>query len=211
MTVAQLQKQIRLEADKINKRLASLEKIDFVPTSVKIVKPMINHGSGWVKKKNDSFRVSAKTTEVVSTKKGGRTTKPKRKKELEKQLKFLKNLAKETETKSQAVKKIKETAEKEKISYEEAQQLLKTGRVFDSVMNNYSYMFDSKQIQSALESFDKTPSFSQLIDRCMEMFGREIQDDMYGADELLKWMNNKMIIPEGVQAHFENGSVVYDD
>ena len=210
MTVAQLQRQIKLESDKINKRLASLEKIGYAPTSIKIVKPLISHGSGWVRKKNDSFRVSAKTTENVSTKKG-KKTKVKRKKELEKQLKFLKNLAKETETKGQAIKKIKETAEKEKISYEEAQQLLKTGRVFDSVMNNYSYMFDSKQIQSALESFEKTPSFSQLIDRCMEMFGREIQDDLYGSEELLKWMNNKMNIPEGVQAHFENGSVVYDD
>ena len=120
--------------------------------------------------------------------------------QLQEKLKLIKGLINETETVSQA-REIVETKMKEwKVKKEEAIKRIKAGRVFYQVLGYRGGIFDSDRVHDAIIEFDKTPAYSELIDRIYRDYGHELQNEVNGKEILLEWMNEKHEIPIGVEA-----------
>lgn len=197
MTIKELQKKIKSATKTANSRLRRLKENDLQSHVFTKLEQARRMKSDLV---TDSGFISAKYTGYTE-------------KELIAKLKWIKGITEQTETVKQAKTKQRELMEKWNTSKEETNRRIRAGRVFFQALGYQNYLFDSTQVKEAIEEFDKTPTTEELIDRCFEKFGSEIQDDIEGRDALLEWMNRKHIIPDGVNA-VENpltGKIIYID
>lgn len=196
MTIQELQKAVVREAKNINRRLARLRAEDLPSTSFHKIQTAKNMKSPLI---TESGNISTSFKGMSES-------------ELKAKLKYIRGLAEDTETVKQARALVHQKAKEWKVSVETAKKRIRAGRIFDQVLDFRSFLYDSTHVHNAIQEFEHTPTFEQLDDKLMEMYGSEIQDIFEGRDILLEWMNEHDTIPPGVFAHYDdNGKIVYDE
>ena len=131
--------------------------------------------------------------------------------QLKEKLDMIKDLISTTETVKEAREYLEKKMKKWKMKKEEAKKRIRRGRVFYRVLGYQNGIFDSDQVHEAIEEFDKTPDYPELIDRLMRDYGQELQNERNGREVLLEWMNEKQEIPLNVDAIKDptTGQIVY--
>lgn len=131
--------------------------------------------------------------------------------ELKEKLDTIRGLIKETETVKQARENVERKMKQWNVSKQEAKRRIKQSRVFYQILGYRGGIFESDDIKTAIESFDKTPNYDQLLDEMFLRFGVEMQNERAARGLLLEWMNNKNIIPLGVSAvkDMKTGRIYY--
>lgn len=132
--------------------------------------------------------------------------------EIKQKLKWVRGVTENTETVKQSRALVDLRRREWGVSAEEAKERIRAGRVFYQVLGYRGGVFDSDRVHYAIEEFAKTPSYDTLVNRIFQDYGREMQNEVNGRDELLRWMNKTGIIPAGVNADEDKlGRIFYTD
>ena len=131
--------------------------------------------------------------------------------QLQEKLRMIQGLINETETVKEARENLERKIKEWNTTKEEARRRIRAGRVFYQVLGYANGIFDSDRIHTAIEEFDKTPDYNELIDKIFLDYGFEMQNEVNGRELLLDWMNDNNVIPMGVEAlkDPETGKIVY--
>lgn len=194
MTENELKSAIKSAAKTLNSRIRRLKNEDLPSNVDQRLKDQIKYKTGLV---TPSGYVSGSTAGLTL-------------KQLQSKLKWIKRVTSNTETVKQARENVERKAREWNVKKEEAARRIRAGRMFFQVLGSTRYKWDSTEVQEAIQEFDHTPTYDDLENKLFEKFGQDIQDTEEGADALLDWMNEHDIIPPGVNAHRENGKIVYD-
>lgn len=195
MTIEELRRKVISESKTLNSRLRRLEKEDLPSESFARIQQALNMGSELV---TPTGRISAATANMTS-------------KQLMSKLRFIRGVSEKTMTVATARQYVKDKAKEWGVSESEAKQRINQGRVFYQAVGYTGGIFDSDRVHIAIEEFEKTPSYDDLVKQLFMDFGVELQHEINGRWELLKFMNDNDIIPPGVDAHRkDNGQIVYD-
>lgn len=201
MTENELKRAIRTAAKSLNSRIRRLKNENLPSSTHQRIQDAVSHnhpfvtGSGYV-----SGSVSGLTV-----------------KQLESKLKWIRGVAENTETVTQARALVEQKAREWGVKKEEAARRIKAGRVFYQVLGGQGYKWDSTQVHDAITSFEKTPTFDELENKLYEMYGEQMQGEEEGTELLREWMNENNTIPNGVYAHHETNPrtgqdvIIYDD
>lgn len=132
--------------------------------------------------------------------------------ELKQKLKWVKGVTENTETVKQSRALVNLRMREWGTSKEETKERIRAGRVFYQVLGYRGGVFDSDRVHYAIEEFAKTPSYDTLVNRIFQDYGVEMQNEVNGREELLRWMNKTGIIPAGVNAEEDKtGRISYTD
>lgn len=202
-----IEQQILSATKTLNSRLRRLRAEDLPSAAEARLKEIEMHRPGFVTEKH-----------FISSSTKGLTERQKMEK-----LKMIHGLLLETETVKEARENVKQKMREWNVSKEEANRRIRAGRVFYQVLGYRGGVFDSDRVHVAIEEFEKTPGYDELIDKIYLDYGNELQNELNGRQILLEWMNEKHKIPAGVEAVEdpttgrivygyinENGVIVYD-
>lgn len=132
--------------------------------------------------------------------------------ELKQKLKWVRGVTENTETVKQSRALVNLRMREWGTSKEETKERIRAGRVFYQVLGYRGGVFDSDRVHYAIEEFAKTPSYDTLVNRIFQDYGVEMQNEVNGREELLRWMNKTGIIPAGVNAEEDKtGRIFYTD
>jgi len=132
--------------------------------------------------------------------------------EIKQKLKWVKGVTENTETVKQSRALVDLRMREWGTTKEETKDRIRAGRVFYQVLGYRGGVFDSDRVHYAIEEFAKTPSYDTLVNRIFQDYGREMQNEVNGREELLRWMNKTGIIPAGVNAEEDKtGRISYTD
>lgn len=131
--------------------------------------------------------------------------------EMKEKLRMIRGLLQNTETVPQARENLEQKRRQWNVSKEEARERIRAGRVFYQVLGYRGGIFDSDRVHIAIEEFEKTPTYDELIDKIYYDYGSELQNEVNGRENLLNWMNEKRIIPPYVEAVYDGATdrIVY--
>lgn len=132
--------------------------------------------------------------------------------EIKQKLKWVRGVTENTETVKQSRALVNLRMREWGTTKEETKDRIRAGRVFYQVLGYRGGVFDSDRVHYAIEEFAKTPSYDTLVNRIFQDYGREMQNEVNGREELLRWMNKTGIIPAGVNADEDStGRIFYTD
>lgn len=132
--------------------------------------------------------------------------------ELKQKLKWVRGVTENTETVKQSRALVNLRMREWGTTKEETKERIRAGRVFYQVLGYRGGVFDSDRVHYAIEEFAKTPSYDTLVNRIFQDYGFEMQNEINGREELLRWMNKTGIIPVGVNAKEDStGHIIYTD
>ena len=132
--------------------------------------------------------------------------------EIKQKLKWVRGVTENTETVKQSRALVDLRMREWGTSKEETKERIRAGRVFYQVLGYRGGVFDSDRVHYAIEEFAKTPSYDTLVNRIFQDYGFEMQNEVNGREELLRWMNKTGIIPVGVNAKEDStGRIIYTD
>lgn len=196
MTVEELQRKIVSTSKTLNSRIRRLRKED-LPSSIDY---RIEEAR---KMKNPYFTESGYFSASY---------KNMTKEQLQHKLKYMRGLLENSETVAQARQSLERKMKEWNVKKEEAKRRIKAGRVFYQVLGNTQYKFDSTVVHDSITSFDKTPSYDDLLADVIWRNAERMQDEPDGREMLLEFMNDYNTIPDGVRAHkTSDGRIVFDD
>lgn len=195
MAEKSLAQQILSATKTLNSRLRRLRAEDLPATSEQRLEEIKLHRPGFITPKG-----------FVSSSVKGMTEK-----EMKEKLRMIKGLLQNTETVPEARKNLEQKRQQWNVSKEEARERIRAGRVFYQVLGYRGGIFDSDRVHVAIEEFEKTPTYDELIDKIYYDYGSELQNEVNGRENLLNWMNEKRIIPPYVEAVYDGatGRIVY--
>lgn len=194
MTIEELKQKVISETKNLNSRLRRLEKEGLPSAAFGKIQQAKSMGSELV---TDSGMISERTADYTA-------------KQLMSKLKWIRGIQEKTQTVTQTRQYVAEKQKEWGTSYEETIKRINQGRVFYQAVGFRGGIFDSDRVHISIEEFESTPSYDELIKRLFMDFGVELQDEINGRWELLKFMNDTGIIPPGVNAEKkENGQIVY--
>lgn len=194
MTDAQLRAKIVSATKTLNSRIRRLRKEDLPSSAEYRIREAAKMETGYTTK-----------TGYVSASTAGMSTQ-----ELKQKLKWIEGVTQGTETVKQSRALVELKSREWGISTQEAKQRISQGRVFYQVLGYRGGVFDSDRVHYAIVEFAKTPSYDTLVNRIFLDYGVEMQNEVQGRDELLKWMRKTGIIPPGVNAvEDEHGNINY--
>lgn len=186
MTENELKQKIKSATKTINSRLRRLRK-EGLPSSVdQRISDALKFNSPLVTK---SGFVSASTSGLTI-------------KQMQEKLKWIRGITSNTETVTQARENVEKKAREWNVKKEEAARRIKAGRVFYQVLGAQGYKWDSTQVHEAIEEFDETPSYDDLMDKLMEKYGADLQDTDEGREMLRDWIEENNLIPPNVYGDF---------
>lgn len=196
MTINELKRKIISETKTLNSRLRRLEKEDLPSASFAKIQQAKEMESEYITK---SGRISSATANMTE-------------KQLKEKLKFIRGIKEQTQTVKEAKIYVEKKAKEWNVSTEVAKDRIRQGRVFYQAVGYKSGIFDSDRVHISIEEFESTPSYDELIKQLFIDFGFELQDEINGRWELLKFMNDTGIIPPGVRAERKpDGRIVYSN
>lgn len=194
MTIEELKRKVINETKTLNSRLRRLEKEGLPSAAFAKIQQAKSMGSELV---TDSGMISARTYGYTE-------------KQLKSKLRWIRGVNEKTQSVTQARKYVAEKAKEWGTSYDETVKRINQGRVFYQAIGYRGGIFDSDRVHLSIEEFEHTPSYNDLIKQLFMDFGVELQDEINGRWELLKFMNETGIIPPGVKAEEKpNGQIVY--
>lgn len=123
--------------------------------------------------------------------------------QLNEKLKWIRGVAENTETVTQARELVERKAKEWNVKKEEAARRIKAGRLFYQVLGAQGYKWDSTQVHDAITEFDKTPSYDELMDKLMEKFGADLQDTEEGRETLRDWIEENDYVPTDVDGSWQ--------
>lgn len=190
-----LAQQILSATKTLNSRLRRLRAEDLPATSEQRLREIQMHRPGFVTPKG-----------FVSSSVKGMTEQ-----EMKEKLRMIRGLLQNTETVPQARENLEQKRKQWNVSKEEARERIRAGRVFYQVLGYRGGIFDSDRVHIAIEEFEKTPTYNELIDKIYYDYGSELQNEVNGRENLLNWMNEKRIIPPYVEAVYDGATdrIVY--
>lgn len=194
MTIEELKRKVISETKTLNSRLRRLEKEGLPSTAFAKIQQAKAMGSELV---TDSGMISARTAGYTQ-------------KQLMSKLKWIRGISANTQSPTETKKYVAEKQKEWGTSYDETVKRINQGRVFYQAVGYRGGIFDSDRVHLSIEEFESTPSYDELITKLFMDFGVELQDEINGRWELLKFMNDTGIIPPGVNAEKkDNGQIVY--
>ena len=132
--------------------------------------------------------------------------------EIKQKLKWVRGVTENTETVKQSRALVQLRMREWGTTKEETKERIRAGRVFYQVLGYRGGVFDSDRVHYAIEEFAKTPSYDTLVNRIFQDYGVEMQNEVNGREELLRWMKKTGIIPAGVNAEEDKmGRISYTD
>lgn len=182
-----LAQQILSATKTINSRLRRLRAEDLPATSEQRLREIQMHRPGFI---TPSGFVSSSVKGMTEN-------------EMREKLRMIRGLLQNTETVPQARENLEKKRQHWNVSKEEARERIRAGRVFYQVLGYRGGIFDSDRVHVAIEEFEKTPSYDDLVDKIYYDYGSELQFETNGRENLLEWMNKKRIIPPYVQAVYD--------
>lgn len=197
MTIYQLRSKIRSMAKTLNSRLTRLEKEGLPASTQYRIEQAKDMETGYI---TETGKISGAVSGMTEY-------------ELKTKMHWLAGMLESTETVTQARENVKKKMAEWKVDRETAIQRIKQGRVFYQVLQygGASGVFDSERVHIAIEEFDRTPNYSELVDKVFMDFGYSMQHERAARKELLKWMRDKNVVPPGVAAEYnpETGQIDY--
>ena len=184
MDIRELQRQLVSATKTLNSRLRRLRAADLPSTSEYKIRQAQDMDTGYI---TPAGYVSASYAGLSP-------------KQLQQKLKWVRGITADTETTKQARALVQLRSREWGTTPAETKQRIRAGRVFYQVLGYRNGVFDSDRVHYAIAEFAKTPSYDTLIQRLYLDYGVEMQNEIGGREELLKWMNETHIIPPGVNA-----------
>lgn len=196
MTINELKRKIISETKTLNSRLKRLENENLPSASFAKIQQAKEMNNGYV---TSLGRISAATANMTE-------------KQLKDKLKWIRGIKEQTQTVKEAKIYVEKKAKEWNVSTDTAKERIRQGRVFNQALSYRSGIFDSDRVHLSIEEFESTPSYDELIKQLFIDFGVELQDEISGRWELLKFMNDTGIIPPGVRAERkDDGRIVYSN
>lgn len=189
-----IEKQILSATKTLNSRLRRLRKEDLPTAAEQRIDELKLHKPGFVTGKDYISSSTAGLSERQKTEK----------------LKIIRGLLLETETVKQARENVERKMKQWNVNKEEANRRIRAGRVFYQVLGYQNGLFESDDVHDAITEFDSTPDFNELLNKLFRDHGIDLQNEVSGREELLKWMNDNQEIPAGVDAIYNHDTGVIE-
>ena len=164
-----LAQQILSATKTINSRLRRLRAEDLPATSEQRLREIQMHRPGFI---TPSGFVSSSVKGMTDN-------------EMREKLRMIRGLLQNTETVPQARENLEKKRQQWNVSKEEARERIRAGRVFYQVLGYRGGIFDSDRVHVAIEEFEKTPSYDDLVDKIYYDYGSEFQFETNGRENLL--------------------------